>query len=59
MQPVVRDVRLGGEVILPDDPGYDEARAVHNGMIDRDRRRSSAADRSMTSFQPDMLQRSD
>lgn len=28
-------VRLGGEVILPDDPGYDEARAVHNGMIDR------------------------
>ena len=28
-------VRLGGEVIQPDDPGYHEARAVHNGMIDR------------------------
>lgn len=28
-------IRLGGEVILPDDPGYDEARAVHNGMIDK------------------------
>ena len=27
--------RLGGEVILPADPGYDDARAVHNGMIDR------------------------
>jgi len=24
-----------GELILPDDPGYDEARAVYNGMIDR------------------------
>jgi len=24
-----------GELILPDDSGYEEARAVHNGMIDR------------------------
>ena len=29
------DSRLGGEVILPDDPRYDEARAVHNAMIDK------------------------
>lgn len=27
--------RLGGQVILPSDPGYDEARAVHNAMIDK------------------------
>ncbi|MFI8827918.1 FAD-binding oxidoreductase [Streptomyces sp. NPDC053431] len=26
---------LAGEVYLPGDPGYDEARAIHNGMIDR------------------------
>lgn len=26
---------IGGEVILPDDPGYDEARKVWNGMIDK------------------------
>ncbi|MFC9847233.1 FAD-binding oxidoreductase [Streptomyces sp. NPDC060223] len=26
---------LAGEVLAPDDPGYDEARSVHNGMIDR------------------------
>ncbi len=29
------DSRLGGEVILPDDPRYDEARAVYNAMIDK------------------------
>ncbi|MFV2179339.1 FAD-binding oxidoreductase, partial [Actinomadura sp. LOL_011] len=31
------DLREGfaGKVILPDDPGYDEARALFNGMIDR------------------------
>lgn len=27
--------RLGGEVILPADPGYDDARALHNAMIDK------------------------
>ncbi|CAM4243032.1 6-hydroxy-D-nicotine oxidase [Mycobacterium basiliense] len=27
--------RLGGEIILPDDPRYDEARALHNAMIDK------------------------
>src|SRR5262245_28735342 len=27
--------RLGGQVILPDDPDYDDARALHNGMIDK------------------------
>jgi len=27
--------RFGGEVILPDDPGYDDARAVYNAMIDK------------------------
>lgn len=27
--------RLGADVSLPGDPGYDEARAVHNGMIDK------------------------
>ncbi|WP_031007775.1 FAD-binding oxidoreductase [Streptomyces sp. NRRL F-5727] len=26
---------LAGEVLVPGDPGYDAARAVHNGMIDR------------------------
>lgn len=26
---------LSGDVFAPADPGYDEARAVHNGMIDR------------------------
>ncbi|MFD7443136.1 FAD-binding oxidoreductase [Streptomyces sp. NPDC059909] len=26
---------LGGDVIIPGDPGYDEARALFNGMIDR------------------------
>lgn len=27
--------QLGGEVILPDNPEYDDARSVHNGMIDK------------------------
>jgi FAD/FMN-containing dehydrogenase len=27
--------RFGAEVILPDDPGYDAARALHNAMIDK------------------------
>ncbi|HZM32695.1 MAG TPA: FAD-binding protein, partial [Acidimicrobiales bacterium] len=27
--------QLRGEVIRPEDAGYDEARAVHNGSIDR------------------------
>ena len=26
---------LRGELIIPGDPGYDEARAVYNGMIDK------------------------
>ena len=26
---------ISGRVLQPDDPGYDEARRVHNGMIDR------------------------
>ena len=26
---------LRGEIITPDHPGYDQARAVYNGMIDR------------------------
>jgi FAD/FMN-containing dehydrogenase len=26
---------LRGELIQPGDPGYDEARKVHNGMIDK------------------------
>ena len=26
---------FGGEIVLPDDPGYDRARAVWNGMADR------------------------
>ncbi|MFE5938202.1 FAD-binding oxidoreductase [Streptomyces sp. NPDC056470] len=26
---------LAGEVYVPGDPGYDEARTIHNGMIDR------------------------
>src|SRR5262245_35711654 len=33
----VDQLRLGfrGEIVLPGDPGYDAARRVHNGMIDR------------------------
>src|SRR4051794_10687142 len=27
--------RVSGRVLAPEDPGYDEARAVHNGLIDK------------------------
>src|SRR5829696_725183 len=27
--------RVSGSVLTPQDPGYDEARAVHNGLVDR------------------------
>src|SRR5215213_9176367 len=27
--------RVSGPVLSPQDPGYDEARAVHNGLVDR------------------------
>ena len=27
--------RMTGQVVTPDDIGYDEARAIYNGMIDR------------------------
>jgi FAD/FMN-containing dehydrogenase len=27
--------RISGSVLSPQDPGYDEARAVHNGLVDR------------------------
>jgi FAD/FMN-containing dehydrogenase len=27
--------RLAGQVILPDDPGYDDARALYNAMVDK------------------------
>ena len=27
--------RVSGSVLSPEDPGYDEARAVHNGLVDR------------------------
>jgi FAD/FMN-containing dehydrogenase len=27
--------RVSGSVLTPDDPGYDAARAVHNGLVDR------------------------
>jgi hypothetical protein len=29
------DVRIAGSVLFPHDPGYDEARGVPNGLIDR------------------------
>ena len=34
---LVRDLagRVSGPVLSPQDPGYDEARAVHNGLVDR------------------------
>ena len=33
-QHLARD-RFSGTVLAPDEPGYDEARAVHNGLIDK------------------------
>jgi hypothetical protein len=27
--------RVSGSVLSPEHPGYDEARAVHNGLVDR------------------------
>src|SRR5262245_51074602 len=27
--------RLGERILRPEDPGYDEARAVHNGLVDK------------------------
>ena len=27
--------RMAGQVVTPDDAGYDEARAIYNGMIDK------------------------
>ena len=38
---------LRGEVLRPTDEGYDEARTIHNGMIDS---RSHAAPGSQTSW---------
>jgi FAD/FMN-containing dehydrogenase len=29
------DGRISGPVLCPEDPGYDEMRAVHNGLVDR------------------------
>jgi hypothetical protein len=26
---------LSGQVLVPGDPGYDEARRIHNGLIDK------------------------
>lgn len=35
MNPEELRAQLGGQLITPDDPGYDDARRVWNGMIDR------------------------
>jgi FAD/FMN-containing dehydrogenase len=34
---IVRELtgRISGPVLIPDQPGYDEARALHNGLVDR------------------------
>ena len=41
--------RFGDRLILPGQPGYDDARRVFNGMIDRRPRRSPVARRPPTS----------
>ena len=34
MSTALRD-RLGERILRPEDPGYDEARAIHNGLVDK------------------------
>src|SRR3954449_6469079 len=34
MSTALRD-RLGERILRPEDPGYHEARAIHNGLVDR------------------------
>ena len=40
--------RVRGQVLTAEDEGYDEARAVHNGMFDRGRSPFSALSRWRT-----------
>ena len=43
---------LRGEVLRPTDEGYDEARTIHNGMIDRRPTLIARCARSQTSSRP-------